>query len=76
MGCPVSDVVTDVPDAPYATVPASRAVAVDGPFLPRGSWWSRLLDRVALRIPEGHPDQFGSLDRRERGLQEFDRWAS
>lgn len=74
----MSDVVTDVPDAPFPTVPASRAVAFDEPFLPRGSWWARLLDRFAPRIPEGHPDQFGSLDRRERGLQgaEFDRWAS
>lgn len=64
------------PGVPFPPVPASSAVAFDQPVRFRGSWWSRLLDRVAPIIPEGHPDQFGSLDRRERGLQEFDRWAS
>lgn len=72
----MSDVVTDVPDAPFQPRPASSAVAFDQPVPFRRSWWSRLLDRVAPIIPEGHPDQFGYLDRRELGLQEFDRWAS
>lgn len=58
---------TDVTDVTFEPVPASRAVAFDQPVRFRGSWWARLLDRFAPIIPEGHPDQFGSLDRRERG---------
>lgn len=48
-----------------APMPASEAVALDGPFVPRRSWWRRLFDYLVPVIPESHPDALGSLDARE-----------